>query len=199
MLGWVGKSLYGYWLISKKDSLPRIGMCQPLNAGEFEAVVITSKKTQLTARNGSLAVGDLEAVFDLDDFLPYRLSALTNRISRAFSALYSARFDLTIPEWRVMAVLGQENGLSADQVCAKTEMDKVTVSRAVTRLLGKGRLVREFASVDRRRSVLALSARGRVVYKQIIPLAREYEQALTVDLAGPERLALLALLDRLRP
>mgnify|MGYP001572661675 FL=1 len=140
-----------------------------------------------------------ETTFDLNDFLPYRLSSLTNRVSRAFAALYSERFDLTIPEWRVMAVLGQEPGLSADQVCARTEMDKVTVSRAVARLLEKGHVAREVASVDRRRSVLALSARGRSVYRKIIPLARDYEAALTANLAAPERQALLALLDRLRP
>lgn len=137
--------------------------------------------------------------FDLADFLPYRLSTLTNRVSRAFAALYSARFDLTVPEWRVMAVLGQEPGLSADQVCARTEMDKVTVSRAVARLLEKGHVAREFDTDDRRRSVLALSAAGRAVYRRIIPLAREYEAGLMAGLSATERAALIALLQRLRP
>ncbi len=137
--------------------------------------------------------------FNLNDFLPYRLSTLTNRISRAFSALYSKRFDLTIPEWRVMAVLGQEPGLSADQVCARTEMDKVTVSRAVTRLLEHGRVRREFASADRRRSVLELSPRGRDIHRQIIPLAEEYESRLAADLSVAERRLLRQLLSRLAP
>lgn len=137
--------------------------------------------------------------FDLNAFLPYRLSTLTNRVSRAFAALYSARFDLTVPEWRVMAVLGQEPGLSADQVCTRTEMDKVTVSRAVARLLDKGHLVREFDARDRRRSVLALSGAGRSVYRRIIPLGREYEDALTGDLSPIERRTLVSLLEKLRP
>ena len=137
--------------------------------------------------------------FNLYDFLPYRLSTLTNRISRAFALLYSKQFDLTIPEWRVMAVLGQEPGLSADQVCTRTEMDKVTVSRAVMRLLDHGRVRREFASADRRRSVLELSARGRQVHGQIIPLAREYESRLAANLSLVERAQLLKLLGRLAP
>ncbi len=135
----------------------------------------------------------------MKDFLPYRLSTLTNRISRAFATLYSEQFDLTIPEWRVMAVLGQESGLSADQVCARTEMDKVTVSRAVARLLEKGHLAREFASADRRRSVLALSSRGMAIYRRIIPLAREYEAALIAELSVAERQTLIALLEKLEP
>ena len=137
--------------------------------------------------------------FDLNDFLPYRLSRLTNRVSRAFSGLYSKRFDLTIPEWRVMAVLGHEPGLSADQVCARTEMDKVTVSRAVSRLLEHGRVRREFASADRRRSVLELSPRGRDIHRRIIPLAREYASRLSAGLSAAEGQLLLQLLSRLTP
>ncbi len=139
------------------------------------------------------------ALFDLNDFLPYRLSTLTNRVSRAFSTLYSDRFDLTVPEWRVMAVLGQEPGLSADQVCARTGNDKVTVSRAISRLLEHGRVRREFASADRRRSVLELSPRGRDIHRQIIPLARNYESRLTADLTIAERQGLIHLLGRLTP
>ena len=35
----------------------------------------------------------------LEDFLPYRLSILSNRVSRAIAARYASTFDLTIPEW----------------------------------------------------------------------------------------------------
>ena len=62
---------------------------------------------------------------DLDRFVPYRLSVLTNRMSDAIARHYSRRFGLTIPEWRVMAVLGQTPGLSARDVAARTAMDKV--------------------------------------------------------------------------
>ena len=82
---------------------------------------------------------------NLKEFLPYRLSIVTNRISASFARLYSEKFNLSIPEWRVMAVLGQQPGLSADEVCSETEMDKVPVSRAVTKLLDKGLLNREFS------------------------------------------------------
>lgn len=78
----------------------------------------------------------------LDRFLPYRLSVLSNTVSTAIANRYTERFDLRIPEWRVLAVLGMQPGLSAADVAARTAMDAVAVSRAVTRLLKQGRLER---------------------------------------------------------
>ncbi len=134
---------------------------------------------------------------NLKDFLPYRLSIVTNRISASFARLYSEKFDLSIPEWRVMAVLGQQPGLSADEVCSETEMDKVPVSRAVSKLLDKGLLRREFSGRDRRRSILCLSEAGYGMYAQIVPLALSYEAELKAVLTPREQSQLEKLLDKL--
>ena len=133
----------------------------------------------------------------LASFLPYRLSTLSNRISRAIADLYEERFQLTLPEWRVMAVLGEEPDLSATEVAERTAMDKVAVSRAVNRLIEAGRLERHFAADDKRRSVLALSAHGRRVYRQIVPLAITYEEALLERLTAGEIDTLDGLLKKL--
>ena len=134
---------------------------------------------------------------DLEHFLPYRLSVLSNRTSNAIAREYSERFDMTIPEWRVMAVLGRFAGLSANQVAQRTAMDKVAVSRAVARLMEAGRIQREFNDDDRRRSMLRLSEAGYAVYGQIVPLALEFEQHLLGDMPADERELLFRLLDRL--
>ena len=134
---------------------------------------------------------------NLKEFLPYRLSIVTNRISASFARLYSEKFGLSIPEWRVMAVLGQQPGLSADDVCSETEMDKVPVSRAVTKLLNKGLLERDFSGQDRRRSILHLSEAGYGMYAQIVPLALSYEAELKTALTDEEQSQLEKLLDKL--
>ena len=134
---------------------------------------------------------------DLKKFLPYQLSVVTNRISASFARLYSEKFNLSIPEWRVMAVLGQQPGLSADEVSSETEMDKVPVSRAVTKLLDKGLLNRDFSGLDRRRSILRLSEAGYAMYSQIVPLALSYEAELKAVLAEQEQAQLEVLLDKL--
>ena len=55
------------------------------------------------------------AGFDLESFLPYRLSVTTNRVSRAFAALYEQEFGISIPEWRAIAVLGAFAPLSLER------------------------------------------------------------------------------------
>jgi DNA-binding MarR family transcriptional regulator len=126
----------------------------------------------------------------LADFLPYRLSVVSNVVSQALSAAYSERFGLTIPEWRVLAVLAMAPDLSAAQVAEKTAMDKVAVSRAVGALLAAGRVRRRFAASDRRRSMLRLSAQGEAVYARVVPLALAYEQSLLEPFGAAERAAL---------
>jgi DNA-binding MarR family transcriptional regulator len=137
------------------------------------------------------------ARLDLDRFLPYRLSVLSNRISGAIAREYSQRFDLGVTEWRVMAILGRTPDLSANQVAQRAAMDKVAVSRAVARLLASGRIERDFDEDDRRRSVLRLSEAGYAIYDEVVPLALGFEQQVLGELPAQERALLFRLLDRL--
>jgi DNA-binding MarR family transcriptional regulator len=130
---------------------------------------------------------------ELAQFLPYRLSVLTNRVSSAIARTYSARFGLTIPEWRVMAVLGGAGGLSARDVAECTAMDKVQVSRAIARLLAKKRVQRLSDVSDARVMRLSLTAKGRAIYDEIAPLALTLEDILLDALSPAER----ATLDRI--
>jgi DNA-binding MarR family transcriptional regulator len=129
----------------------------------------------------------------LETFLPYRLSVLANVTSSAIAAAYEKRFGLSIPEWRVIAVLMRHPGLSAREVAEKSRMDAVAVSRAVNRLLRAGRLRRAVAADDRRRSILQVSAAGAAVYRGVAPLALEFERSLLDSLSPGDR----ATLDRL--
>jgi DNA-binding MarR family transcriptional regulator len=134
---------------------------------------------------------------DLERFLPYRLSVLTNLVSGAIASVYEQRFGLTIPEWRVIAVLARFPGLSAAEVAANTRMDAVAVSRAVTRLLRDGRIRRSIAADDRRRSILRLSAAGESVYREIAPVALRYEHSLLEGLEHAEIEGLDVVLGKL--
>jgi len=141
--------------------------------------------------------GTARARLELEQFLPYRLSVLSNRLSSAIARIYADRLDLGITEWRVMAVLGLSPGLSASELAQRTAMDKVAVSRAVARLVAAGRLQREVDPEDRRRAVLHLSPAGQAIYAEVAPLALEFEQRLFGHLEPREREALFQHLDRL--
>jgi DNA-binding MarR family transcriptional regulator len=134
---------------------------------------------------------------DLDRFLPYRLSVLSNLVSGAIADAYQRRFGLSIPEWRVLAVLARYPGLSAAEVAERTRMDAVAVSRAVARLLAAGRLRRATSRDDRRRSVLTVSAAGLAVYREVAPIALGYERELLAALGPEARTSLDGLIEAL--
>jgi DNA-binding MarR family transcriptional regulator len=137
------------------------------------------------------------AVLELEHFLPYRLSVLSNRISQEIAGLYAERFALNVTEWRLLAVLGRYPDLSATELAERTAMDKVAISRAVASLVAEGRLTRKVDGDDRRRARLRLSAKGYRIYDEVAPLAMQYEQRLLSALSGEDRAILDALLSRL--
>jgi len=137
------------------------------------------------------------AVLELDRFLPYRLSVLSNRISQDIAQLYAARFALSVTEWRVLAVLGRYPDLSANEVAERTAMDKVTVSRAAQGLLKRRLVERASHEADGRSHRLSLSQEGARLHGEIAPLALAYEAALLSGLAPGEVTAMKLLLKRL--
>jgi DNA-binding MarR family transcriptional regulator len=126
---------------------------------------------------------------DLGRFLPFRLSVLGSRVTRAVARVYTVRFQLSAPEWRTLAVLGRYGAMSAQEVAEHTAMDKVRVSRSVRRLVARRRITRRADPLDRRRAILDLTAEGRTVYSEIVPLVLAVEADLMADLSEPERAA----------
>jgi DNA-binding MarR family transcriptional regulator len=138
-----------------------------------------------------------QAPLRLAAFLPYRLSLLAERISRAFAARYQLEFGLTIPEWRIMAVLGEDAPCSTQAVIERTGLDRVKVSRAVIRLAGKGLLARRPHPADQRAQLLRLSRSGLAVYRRIVPLAHRMQADLAAALTEAEQRELDRILRKL--
>ena len=141
------------------------------------------------------------APLELERFLPYRLSILSNRVSQAIAREYTERFSLSMTEWRVMAVLARFNGegMSAREVAERTAMDKVAVSRALARLTSAGRVSRGTHGGDKRRSVLRLTAKGWKIHDTVAPRARAHERELLGHLTADEKRVLTQILDKLAP
>ncbi len=137
------------------------------------------------------------ARLELDDFVPYRLSILSNRVSGAIARQYTERFGLTRAEWRVMAVLGGSPGLSARDLVERTGMDKVQVSRAVGSLVKRKRIARRTGAADGRMVRVALTSKGEAIYAEIVPMARRLEAAFLSTLDESERQTFVRLLKTL--
>lgn len=133
----------------------------------------------------------------LEAFLPYRLVVLAATVSENLAALYSERYGITIPEWRVLATLGQFGRMTARDVGAHARLHKTTVHRAVVALVGRGFIRREPNRADQREAFLSLKPRGRAVYEDLVPTALAFAGRLTEDLSPEDRDALERILDGL--
>jgi DNA-binding MarR family transcriptional regulator len=131
----------------------------------------------------------------LAEFLPYQLSITSNAVSDLIARAYRGRFALKIPEWRVMAVLGEVASATQRELVAATAIDKVTVNRAAKALEDRGLIGRAPNAADGRSHHLALTATGRELYEQIVPMALSVEAEL---LASDEARGLEAMLAKLR-
>ncbi|SOC34773.1 DNA-binding MarR family transcriptional regulator [Rhizobium subbaraonis] len=132
----------------------------------------------------------------LEQFLPYRLNRISAAVSRDFRSVYGPDFDLTIPEWRVLATIGQFETITAREIGLHSSMHKTKVSRAVKALEDRRWLRRKPNDEDRREEHLALTELGRSVYGKIVPRALEFEKRI-VEALGDQAEAFLAALERL--
>lgn len=133
----------------------------------------------------------------LADFLPYLLSVTTNAVSDMIASEYRARFGLKIPEWRVMAVLGDAGPQTQRSLVGATRMDKVAVNRACKVLVDRGLVTRSPNADDGRSHHIELTAAGRAVHGEIMPLALDMERRLFASLSAAERKDFKALLARI--
>lgn len=134
----------------------------------------------------------------LGEFLPYQLSITSNAVSDLIARTYRGRFALKVPEWRLMALLGERESATQRELVTTTAMDKVTVNRASKALEERGLIGRAPNAADGRSHHLALTSTGRELYDQIVPLALAMEAELETILGSDEAQVLQQMLAKLR-
>ena len=139
-------------------------------------------------------MGDL----NLAAFVPYQLSIASNAVSDRIAGQYQARFGLKIPEWRIMAVLGEGQTMTQRDLVGATRMDKVTISRATAVLVDRGLIERAASESDGRSHHLTLTEDGQTLYAEIAAVAMAMERSLLSCLSRAERTQLSDMLARLR-
>ena len=133
----------------------------------------------------------------LADFLPYLLSVTSNAVSDRIADEYRVRFGLKIPEWRVMAVLGDAGPATQRDLVGATRMDKVAVNRACKVLAERGLINRSPNAQDGRSHHLELTPAGRGIHGEIMPIALDMERKLFAPLTTAERQAFKAVLAQI--
>jgi len=148
-----------------------------------------------TDRTGKTPDG--KPVLKLRHFLPYRLNHLAETVSKSFSKIYADTYGIGIPEWRVLAILGECDAMTARDVCEATSMHKTKVSRAVAALEKRKFLQRDTNPLDQREQTLRLSSAGIAVYEDIVPRALAYSKELEDTLTSEQKSLLDDLFARL--
>ena len=133
----------------------------------------------------------MESNFALNDFLPFRLNVLAQTVSERLSAIYASKFNLDIPQWRILANLASRGDMKAQDIARITYSHKSTVSRAVQELENRGLIARKVSSADKRSFTLALTSEGRRMFRQLLPLVLEFERKLMASISDADARALL--------
>jgi DNA-binding MarR family transcriptional regulator len=139
-------------------------------------------------------------MINLDIFLPYRLATLSQKLSASFAKIYADKYDLTVPQWRVIAHLAEQTDLTSKEICVRAGLDKSTASRAVKQLMSKQLIDTNIAPFDKRATVLCLSQQGVELYKKLSLDAEKWQNDLLSQLSDVEQnqvVDLLSKIDRL--
>ncbi len=134
--------------------------------------------------------------FELQRFFPYLVRVFYTHISSAVSQVYESGHQLSAPEWRTMAILGEDQSLTAAEIVERSSMDKVSVSRAVSKLRKRGWLLERVNKCDGRSRVLKLSRQGSRAFRELVPKMLDAEKKMLASLSEDERAKLIELMAR---
>ncbi|MCF6219947.1 MAG: MarR family transcriptional regulator [Robiginitomaculum sp.] len=135
-------------------------------------------------------------MFDLETFLPYRLSILSQTISGLVAREYESKFGLSMNQWRCLVIIHAHQPVTAKEIAPLTLLDKMAISRAI-KILEKRKLIKTSKGKDARSRMLNLTHVGNKIYEEVIPIAQKYETSLLSSLTDKQQSALKAIINQL--
>jgi DNA-binding MarR family transcriptional regulator len=133
-----------------------------------------------------------KADLNLDAYFPYLINRVGVALATTFGKDPLGRHRLNIGMWRALAALSRNGGQRLVDLAALTSIDVSTLSRMVTRLMRAGLVMRTRSKTSEREVVVMLTPKGRRLLDRLIPVARQFETALTDGIAAAD----LAIVNR---
>jgi DNA-binding MarR family transcriptional regulator len=124
------------------------------------------------------ATASAPAALKLEDFLPHQLNVVSSLVSQALSHIYGVRYNIGVPEWRLLVTLGQHGVMTGKAIGAYSHMHKTKVSRAVALLERRKMIARKTNRADLREAFLSLTPAGRAIYDELAPVALQFTRDL---------------------
>jgi DNA-binding MarR family transcriptional regulator len=145
-------------------------------------------------------------VVTLDEMLAYRVAMLSGNLSESLYSVY-APYDLTMPQWRIMATLGTLQNkeskkdsiisMTAKQLVKATRLDKVTVTRALQQMERHRLIDKRQDTSDGRAVNVSLSITGQNVYLKILPNVIRWQEEKLASITDSEYQIFLKVIDKL--
>lgn len=157
---------------------------------------MTKPSTEILARTSVSTQHDAPAAeFDIENSFGFQMVKLVNILTREFQREFEKELDISLPEWRVLAVLTRTPGLSAAEVAQRTGHNQMVISRAVKRLVEMKRIVRTAYPTDGRRRTLTVTEAGMKIFQQISPLALRWERVFTEHMLPQDIIGITRTID----
>ena len=126
----------------------------------------------------------------LAHYPPYQLVHAAEMVRDTFEQFYQQRYQLTVPQWRLMMVLGPNYPISQKELVEASGMDKVRISREIRRLVEKGIIFTESSEQDKRIRLVSLTNAGLALFLQLKSEAGSWQHTLTDYLPSESREAI---------
>lgn len=125
-----------------------------------------------------------------DDLLNYRLMRLFALGGAPVVRLCEGRYGISRREWRLLALLADHGPMSPSQLAEHAHLDLARTSRVIAVLVDKQLARRDTRSDDRRRAVVAATASGVRLHRQLFPQIAQINRSL-VSVLDERQLATL--------
>ena len=140
----------------------------------------------------------------IEDFVTFRLTRLSNALRTNVTKRYLEEFGLSLPEWRLLALVTRFSPLRFSELTNRSNMDKGQVSRTL-RVMTKRGLTKmkalkrgtAYAEALAAPVVVSVTAKGKSLYKSVLPAAQRRQAEILLTLTDSERVALFDTLEKL--
>ena len=150
-------------------------------------------------------VGDRGSHLHIGHFLTFQLIRLANAAKSNVTRRYLADFGLSVPEWRLLAMTIRFQPVRFSELVANSSMDKGQASRTLHGMIKRGYIATKSTTAGTRKAgdtaavpvILAVTAKGRALYKTVLPVAQRNQARLLQKLTRDERRTLYSVLSKL--
>ena len=133
-------------------------------------------------------------MYRLTNSFPYLLNRVGVRMGELFSRRI-AGYGVTLPMYRVMAALWETGDQRLGDLAAVTTTELSTLSRLVGEMKRKGLVTRTRLKDNARTVAINLTAKGKLLVEELIPLAMHFEEVAVREFSAKETADLKAALQ----